>query len=55
MGADHCPDATRLITTAEAGGSNSHLPRGFKVKLAKRAATIVLVNTVYHTPPATSK
>ena len=55
MGRERYPDATRLLITADAGGSNSYRSRAFKVELAKLAATIGLVITVCHMPPGTSK
>jgi hypothetical protein len=55
MGKARYPDATRLMITADAGGSNSYRSRAFKVELAKLAATIGLVITVCHMPPGTSK
>jgi hypothetical protein len=55
MGRARYRDATRLMITADAGGSNSYRSRAFKVELAKLAATIGLVITVCHMPPGTSK
>jgi hypothetical protein len=55
MGKPRYPDATRLMITADAGGSNSYRSRAFKVELGKLAATIGLVITVCHMPPGTSK
>ncbi len=55
MGQDRYPDATRLMITADAGGSNSYRSRMFKAELATLAATIGLVITVCHMPPGTSK
>lgn len=55
MGRARYPEATRLMVTADAGGSNSYRSRAFKVELAKLAATIGLVITVCHMPPGTSK
>ena len=55
MGKARYPKATRLMITADAGGSNSYRSRVFKVELAKLAATIGLVITVCHMPPGTSK
>ncbi|MGH3849167.1 MAG: ISAzo13 family transposase [Steroidobacteraceae bacterium] len=55
MGQPLYPDATRLMITADAGGSNSYRSRVFKVELAKLAATIGLAITVCHMPPGTSK
>lgn len=55
MGRQRYPDATRLLITADTGGSNSYRSRAFKVELAKLAAAIGLVITVCHMPPGTSK
>jgi len=55
MGRARYPDATALLITADAGGSNSYRSRLFKTELAKLAATIGLVITVCHMPPGTSK
>ena len=55
MGALRYPDATRLMVTADAGGSNSYRSRAFKTELAKLAASIGLIITVCHMPPGTSK
>jgi len=55
MGRVRYPDATRLLITADAGGSNSYRSRMWKAELAKLAATIGLVITVCHMPPGTSK
>jgi len=55
MGRTRYPEATRLMITADAGGSNSYRSRVFKVELARLAATIGLVVTVCHYPPGTSK
>jgi hypothetical protein len=55
MGRSRCSDATKLLITADAGGSNSYRSRAFKTELAKLAATIGLAITVCHMPPGTSK
>jgi hypothetical protein len=55
MGRLRYPHATRLLITADAGGSNSYRSRAFKVELARLAATIGLIITVCHMPPGTSK
>lgn len=55
MGRPRYPEATELLITADAGGSNSYRSRVFKTELAKLAATIGLVITVCHMPPGTSK
>jgi hypothetical protein len=55
MGAARFPDATRLLITADAGGSNGYRVRAWKVHLAKLAAETGLEITVCHYPPGTSK
>lgn len=55
MGKARYPEATRLMITADAGGSNSYRSRVFKTELATLAATIGLIITVCHMPPGTSK
>ena len=55
MGKARYPDATRLMITADAGGSNSYRSRMFKAELAALAASIGLIITVCHMPPGTSK
>lgn len=49
------PDATQLLITADAGGSNSYRNRLWKVELAKLAERTGLAITVCHFPPGTSK
>ncbi|MGW2206874.1 ISAzo13 family transposase [Streptomyces sp. NPDC001774] len=49
------PDATRLLITADAGGSNGHRTRAWKTELAAFAAETGLTITVCHMPPGTSK
>jgi transposase len=49
------PDATRLLITADAGGSNSYRTRAWKTELAALAAQTGLAITVCHFPPGTSK
>jgi hypothetical protein len=51
---DH-PGATRLLITADAGGSNSYRYRLWKAELAALAAETGLTITVCHFPPGTSK
>src|SRR4051794_30911591 len=51
---DH-PDATKLLITADAGGSNSYRYRLWKAELAALAAETGLTITVCHFPPGTSK
>ncbi len=55
MGRTRYPDATRLLITADAGGSNSARSRLWKTELARLAADIGLAITVCHFPPGTSK
>lgn len=49
------PHATRLLITADAGGSNSYRYRAWKAELAGLAAEMGLEVTVCHFPPGTSK
>ena len=49
------PDATRLLVTADAGGSNGYRLRLWKIELARFAADTGLAVTVCHFPPGTSK
>jgi transposase len=55
MGRPRFPAATRLLITADAGGSNGHRLRLWKIELAKLAAETGLDITVAHYPPGTSK
>jgi hypothetical protein len=55
MGRQRFPDATELLITADAGGSNGYRVRLWKVELAKLAEEIGLAITVCHYPPGTSK
>ena len=55
MGKERFPDATRLLITADAGGSNGYRLRAWKVHLAALAAETGLDITVCHYPPGTSK
>lgn len=54
-GRDRYPNATRLLITADAGGSNGYRTRAWKNDLAELAAEIGLPITVCHFPPGTSK
>lgn len=45
------PAATRLLLTADAGGSNSYRYRAWKAELAALAAETGLAITVCHFPP----
>jgi transposase len=49
------PRATRLLITADAGGSNGYRTRAWKAGLADFAAETGLAVTVCHFPPGTSK
>jgi len=49
------PDATKLLITADAGGSNGYRTRLWKVELAKLAKDAGIEITVCHFPPGTSK
>jgi hypothetical protein len=53
-GADY-PNATRLMITADGGGSNSSSAKAWKANLAVLATEIGLPITVCHLPPGTSK
>jgi transposase len=55
MGQPRFPQASRLLITADAGGSNGHRVRLWKVELARLAAETGLEITVCHYPPGTSK
>jgi hypothetical protein len=55
MGRQRFPDATELLITADAGGSNGYRVRLWKVELAKLAEETGLAITVCHYPPGTSK
>jgi hypothetical protein len=55
MGKDRYPEATKLLITADAGGSNGYRVRAWKTELAKLAAETGLEITVCHYPPGTSK
>jgi transposase len=49
------PNATRLLITADGGGSNGYRTRLWKTELATLAAQTGLAITVCHLPPGTSK
>jgi len=55
LGHDRFPDTTRLLVTADAGGSNGYRVRAWKWHLAKLAQETGLEITVCHYPPGTSK
>jgi Rhodopirellula transposase DDE domain len=54
-GSQDYPEASRLLITADAGGSNSYRYRVWKSELAALAAETGLAITVCHFPPGTSK
>lgn len=55
MGAKRYPDARELFVTADAGGSNGHRSRVWKVELQRLADVTGLAIHVSHFPPGTSK
>ena len=55
MGRARFPQATRLLITADGGGSNGHRVRLWKLELANLAKATGLDITVCHYPPGTSK
>lgn len=55
MGKDRYSNATRLLVTADGGGSNGYRIRMWKVELQALANTLGLPITVCHLPPGTSK
>ena len=55
MGRARFPDAAKLLITADAGGSNGHRVKLWKVELATLAEETGLEITVCHYPPGTSK
>jgi len=55
LGKTRFPDATRLLITADAGGSNGYRVHAWKWQLAQLAAETGLEITVCHYPPGTSK
>lgn len=55
MGAARYPEATTLMVTADAGGSNGYRNKLWKVELAALASELGLNITVCHYPPGTSK
>jgi transposase len=55
LGRTRFPDATKLLITADAGGSNGYRVRAWKWHLARLAAETGLEITVCHYPPGTSK
>ena len=55
MGQKRYPKATRLLVTADGGGSNGYRVRLWKVELQTLANTLRMPITVCHLPPGTSK
>ena len=55
MGCARYPDATRLLITADGGGSNGSRVRLWKRELQALANEIGIAITVHHLPPGTSK
>lgn len=55
IGAARYPDSTRLLITADSGGSNGYRLRAWKVELAKLAVEIGRDITVAHYPTGASK
>jgi hypothetical protein len=55
MGSYRFPNATRLLITADSGGSNGYKRRLWKTELQKLANFMGLNITVCHFPPGTSK
>jgi transposase len=55
MGIERYPRATRLMVTADAGGSNGYRNKLWKVELAKLASETGLAITVCHYPPGSTK
>jgi hypothetical protein len=55
MGRREYPDASELLITADAGGSNGYRTRAWKIALQRLASEARLKITVCHFPPGTSK
>lgn len=55
LGTARFPNATRLVITADAGGSNGYRVRAWKHELGRLAAETGLEIIVVHYPPGTSK
>jgi hypothetical protein len=55
VGSAAYPDASRLLITADGGGSNGYRTRLWKIELARLAEQTGLTVTVCHLPPGTSK
>jgi hypothetical protein len=55
VGKDTYPEASRLLISADGGGSNGYRTRQWKTELAALAQQTGLTITVCHLPPGTSK
>ena len=55
MGRERYPRASRLMITADGGGSNGHRVRLWKIELQELANELGIPITVCHLPPGTSK
>jgi hypothetical protein len=55
VGRKRYPDAKELFITADAGGSNGHRPRAWKLELQQLADKLGIAIHVSHFPPGTSK
>jgi hypothetical protein len=55
MGQDRYPHASRLMITADGGGSNGHRVRLWKIELQALADELRIPITICHLPPGTSK
>ena len=55
MGQQRYPQASRLMITADGGGSNGHRVRLWKIELQMLANELCIPITVCHLPPGTSK
>ena len=55
VGRLRCPDAKRLIITADGGGSNGSRVRLWKCELQRLADELAIAIEVHHLPPGTSK
>jgi hypothetical protein len=55
MGQQRYPRASRLMITADGGGSNGHRVRLWKIELQALADELLIPITVCHLPPGTSK
>jgi hypothetical protein len=55
MGRERYPDATKVLITADAGGSHGYRTRLWKVELQTLADEMAMTIFVSHFPPGTSK